>query len=279
MKLDSSDFDRLENSLCRLALAAGERAMEIYNSGIVVHEKSDASPVTEADRAGEAIILKGLRDSFPDIPVLAEESASDGNIPELGDIFFLVDPLDGTKEFINKTGEFTVNIALIENGRPKAGVVYAPALQKLYFGIVSTDTTEAASAWVSDVDADFRLTRKTPIAARIADPNELIAVASRSHRSPETETFLGTLSVTDFKAAGSSLKFCLIAEGQADIYPRFGRTMEWDTGAGQAVLEAAGGTVVEHPDIETSLGYRKVARGFDNPHFIALGASPEIIKS
>ena len=252
-------------ALCALALDAGAKALEIYGSDFETEHKADASPVTEADRLGEAIILAGLQRLAPDIPTLAEESASEGETPELGARFFLVDPLDGTKEFINKTGEFTVNIALIDETRPVCGVVYAPALNKLYVG------AEGAGAWLAPVDESGRLGARRAIAARAVPERGLTAVASRSHRSAETDAYLKTLDVADFAAAGSSLKFCLIAEGLADVYPRFGRTMEWDTGAGQAVLEAASGAVMTHPD-EQALAYGKEARGYDNPHFIAWGA-------
>ncbi|GJL91751.1 3'(2'),5'-bisphosphate nucleotidase CysQ [Hyphococcus sp.] len=253
------------DALTSMALKAGAAAMKIYAKDVVAHSKADSSPVTEADQLGEEIILAGLAAFAPDIPVLAEESASAGDIPEkLGDRFFLVDPLDGTKEFISKTGEFTVNIALIEHARPVFGVVYAPAIHKLYVG-------ERSGAWKAIIDNNGAIGQRQPIRVRTAPQNGLIAVASRSHRSPETDEYLNTLSVADFTAAGSSLKFCLVAEGAADIYPRFGRTMEWDTGAGQAVLEAAGGRVVTHPEGEP-LGYGKRSRGFDNPHFIAWGA-------
>lgn len=256
--------ETLTETLCALALKAGAAAMEVYARDFTAETKADASPVTEADQLGEEIILAGLAAFAPDIPVLAEESASAGNIPDpLGDQFFLVDPLDGTKEFIKKTGEFTVNIALIENGRPVFGVVYAPAGNKLYFG-------GRDGAWKAAVENGVMGLRET-IRVRKAPTQGLVAVASRSHRSPETDAYLDTLPVSDFTAAGSSLKFCLVAEGAADIYPRLGRTMEWDTGAAQAVLEAAGGQVVVHPGGEP-LSYGKKARGFDNPHFIAWGA-------
>ena len=246
-----------------IAYEAGQKILEIYETDFAVDEKSDASPVTDADRIGETIITNGLGKFDPSIPVLAEEAASGGDIPELGDTFFLVDPLDGTKEFINKTGEFTVNIALIRNGRPVLGVVYAPAINKLYAG------GEEMGAFLATADANGIGERKA-INIRKRPDNGLVAVASRSHRTAETDAFLDELNVTDFTAAGSSLKFCLLAEGAADVYPRFGRTMEWDTGAGQAVLEAAGGVVMSYPD-DKPLGYNKTGRGYDNPFFIAWG--------
>lgn len=255
----------LLEAICGLALKAGAKAMEIYHSDFSAEQKNDASPVTQADRAGEEIILAGLRQLTPDIPVLAEESASEGNIPALGDEFFLVDPLDGTKEFIKKTGDFTVNIALVSDGVPVLGVVYAPALRRLYAGGLPN------GAWISAIGDDGALGAPQPIKARPTPKTGLVAVASRSHRTPETDAYLDSLNVAKFAAAGSSLKFCLIAEGKADVYPRFGRTMEWDTGAGQAVLEAAGGRVLSYPD-GRALRYGKKERGFDNPYFIAWGA-------
>ena len=255
--------ETLVSALCALALDAGAAALEIYDGDFAVDAKSDASPVTEADRLGEEIILSGLARLAPHIPTLAEEAASIGKIPALGREFFLVDPLDGTKEFISKTGEFTVNIALIRDGRPALGVVYAPAIGKLYAGIAG------AGARLSRVEGGAP-GKFSPIAARAVPSRALIAVGGRSHRGPETDAFLSTLDIADFAAAGSSLKFCLIAEGLADVYPRLGRTMEWDTGAGQAVLEAAGGSVAVFGG-DNPLCYGKKERGFDNPHFIAWG--------
>ncbi len=245
----------------RLALEAGAKAMTIYAGAFDVAAKGDASPVTAADRLGEEIITAGLKAFAPEIPILAEEAASAGEIPDLGREFFLVDPLDGTKEFITKTGEFTVNIALVRDGEAVLGVVYAPAIAKLYIG------RKGKGAWLRRVGQGAE---PVPIRARQAPPDGLVAVASRSHRGPETDDFLSTLNIRDFAAAGSSLKFCLIAEGLADVYPRLGRTMEWDTGAGQAVLEAAGGRVLEF-GADRPLRYGKKDRGFDNPHFIAWG--------
>lgn len=261
----TSEDIALCDALTALAIKAGAVIMSVYESDFVVEQKDDASPVTEADKRAEKIILAGLRDIAPDIPVLAEEAASEGHIPTLGDQFFLVDPLDGTREFVNRTGEFTVNIALVRNTRPALGVVYTPVTGKLYAGVVGH------GAWRVIVDKDGAITDRCEIKAASVPAKGMIAVASRSHRSPETDAFLETLDIADFAAAGSSLKFCLIAEGAAHIYPRFGRTMEWDTGAGQAVLEAAGGKVCAHPSGE-ALGYNKRERGFDNPYFIASGA-------
>ncbi len=264
-KPNNPDDSALCDALATLAIDAGAAIMTIYGTDFVADQKEDASPVTAADRCGEEIIVAGLRALAPHIPILAEEAASEGRIPALGDEFFLVDPLDGTREFIDRTGEFTVNIALIRAGRPVLGVVSAPAAGKLYAGVVGN------GAWVADVKEDGSVSNRRHISATATPEKGLIAVASRSHRSAETDDYLSTLDIADFAAAGSSLKFCLIAEGAAHIYPRFGRTMEWDTGAGQAVLEAAGGKVCVHPSGEP-LTYNKRARGFDNPYFIATGA-------
>lgn len=262
--MTNADDACLVDALVSIAFAAGREAMRIYAGPIAVAHKDDASPVTEADRCCEAVILKGLAGIAPEIPVLAEESVSEGRIPDLGEEFFVVDPLDGTKEFISRNGEFTINIGLARRGRPVLGVVFAPAIGKLYAG------ASGAGAFRLAVDDSGAAGPRQPIAARPAPAGGLVAVGSRSHRSPETDDFLKSLNVADFAAAGSSLKFCMVAEGAADVYPRLGRTMEWDTAAGQAVLEAAGGRVIVHPSGE-ALAYGKKERGFDNPPFIAWG--------
>jgi 3'(2'),5'-bisphosphate nucleotidase len=255
---------KLVDQLVPIALEAGAAILRVYASDFKIEAKGDASPVTQADRLAEELIVRGLKSLSPDMPVLAEEAAAAGAAFVSGAAFFLVDPLDGTKEFVSRNGEFTVNIALISEQRPIAGVVYAPAIGKLYGG------AQGAGAFRIDYSTEGAGRGRCAIKAR-PRPKRLTAVASRSHRSPETDDFLKTLDVGAFAEAGSSLKFCLIAEGVADIYPRLGRTMEWDTGAGQAVLEAAGGRVLVHPTGEPLL-YGKDARGFDNPHFVAWGA-------
>lgn len=262
--MSHSNDARLIDDLIAIAIEAGLEAMRVYAGAIAVEIKEDASPVTEADRRCEAIILSGLAKIAPTAPVLAEESVADGHLPIPGDEFFLVDPLDGTKEFINRTGEFTINIALVRNRRAALGVVYAPAKGRLYAGLVGE------GAFRLSVDNGGGAGEREAIRTRPLPSSGLVAVASRSHRTAETDAFLKTLNIADFAAAGSSLKFCLIAEGAADVYPRHGRTMEWDTGAGQAVLEAAGGRVLALPEGKP-LSYGKAERGFDNPHFIAWG--------
>ena len=244
-----------------IMLAAGAEIMRIYATDFAVEHKGDASPVTEADQRAETIILEKLKELAPGIPVIAEEEAAAGRLPEVGNRFFLVDPLDGTKEFVSKNGEFTVNIALIENGEPIRGAVYAPAKGKLYWG------ARGEGAYVAEVK-DGIMGASQPIRVRVK-PDALTAVGSRSHGGAETQKYLEAFTVEEFVAAGSSLKFCLVAEGTADLYPRMGRTMEWDTAAGDAVLRAAGGRV-ETLDGQL-LTYGRAGDGYANPHFVAFG--------
>ncbi|TNE39275.1 MAG: 3'(2'),5'-bisphosphate nucleotidase [Alphaproteobacteria bacterium] len=247
----------LIRAITTLARGAGDAILKIYNQDFDVRTKTDASPVTEADELAERIILAGLRELTPDIPVLAEESAAAGEVVDLsGGVFWLVDPLDGTKEFIHKRGEFTVNIALIENGTPTMGVIHVPAQGVTYYA------EGPGKAWRQDGEEAPR-----PVLTRTAPAEGLTVVASRSHRTPETDAYIEKFKVAELISAGSSLKLCLLAEGKADLYPRFGRTMEWDIGAGQAILEAAGG-VVETLD-GAPLRYGK--EGHDNPFFVAKG--------
>ena len=253
-------------ALADLALAAGREILTIYASPIVVHQKSDLTPVTEADEAAERIILAGLKHLDPATPVISEEAAAAGVIPKVAGRFYLVDPLDGTKEFLSRNGEFTVNIALIADGAPTAGVVLAPALRRIFCGEAGIGAFEAHI----EVETDAASLQWSERKARKARPDGPIVVASRSHRDERTEAYLKCLKVRKIVSAGSSLKFCLLASGEADLYPRFGRTMEWDTAAGHAVLSAAGG----HVETETGepLTYGKAMRGYDNPAFIARGA-------
>jgi 3'(2'), 5'-bisphosphate nucleotidase len=253
----------------KAALLAGKAILDIYRAGPSTSYKADRSPVTEADERAEEIILAELARAFPEIPVIAEESVAMGRIPSIeGGAFILVDPLDGTKEFINNREDFTVNIALIEGGVPILGAVYAPALKVAYLG-------GGGRAEKFVVDDDFAVTSREPIVARPVGSRP-ICVASRSHNSAETEAFLEKSGAADIRSIGSSLKFCLLAEGAADLYPRFGRTMEWDTAAGDAVLRAAGGSTVTLDG--TRLTYGKTGRAdmldFANPDFIAWGSRP-----
>lgn len=246
------------------ALAAGRAIMDVFHGNIAVALKADASPVTEADRQAEAIILAALSGQCPDIPVVAEEATAAGQVPDISaGRFILVDPLDGTKEFIKRHDDFTVNIALVEGGVPIAGVVYAPALGVLYAG----DRSGAIKATVTD---DHRIVDRRAIVTRPPESPPR-ALVSRSHLTDETTAFLAERGIRNVSSIGSSLKFCLMAEGRADLYPRFGRTMEWDTAAGDAVLRAAGG-ITRTVDGE-ALGYGKTAQAndadFANPYFIA----------
>jgi len=248
-----------------IMLAAGAEILRIYATDFSVRAKDDASPVTEADGAAEAIILRGLREIAPGVPVIAEEEAAAGRFPSIAGTFFLVDPLDGTKEFINRNGEFTVNIALIENGAPVLGAVYAPALGRLWWG------ARGGGAFVADV-TNGAVGPARAIHVR-APSGPLTAIGSRSHGSEATQAYLKAYDVADFVAAGSSLKFCLLAEGKADIYPRMGRTMEWDTAAGDAVLRAAGGRVetLNGQPLQYGKRFDSGDGAYANPHFVAFG--------
>ena len=304
------DAADLTKALRELALRAGREILAVYASDIAVHGKADASPVTEADLRAERVILEGLGECAPGVAVVAEESAAAGEVPDVdGRPFFLVDPLDGTREFISRNGEFTVNVALIEDGRPTVGVVHLPALDEtfwtagdgvawrvrgggragrtgersrrpaLFSGAGRTGSTGAATgsghaegdADVAGVAGAAGATGATEQVACRRPGDALVAIASRSHRDAETDRYLERFEIAEIVSAGSSLKFCRIAEGAADLYPRLGRTMEWDVAAGHAILSAAGGSV-ETLD-GTPLTYGKP--GFDNPHFVARGLPRE----
>ena len=252
------DLDRLLPEIVALADRAGAVILEHYHGDVAVRAKADASPVTAADEAAEAVILAHLAELTPEIPVVAEETVASGHVPDLDEgPFWLVDPLDGTKEFLSKNGEFTVNIALIEGREPILGVVLAPARGQAWWG------ARGKGATARDADG-----RTRAISVRKAPAGGLVAIASRSHRDAETQAFLDRAGVAECISAGSSLKFCLVAEGKADLYPRFGRTMEWDVAAGHSVLSAAGGRVTTRDG--APFLYRKP--GFENPAFIARGA-------
>lgn len=258
-QLSSKTFE----ALTEVAFKAGQIIMEIYESNPEAKLKDDRSPVTEADTASEAYILAELVRHCPEIPIVSEEAASEGKIPDVAELFFLVDPLDGTREFLSRNGEFTVNIGLISNGLPSAGIIYTPASGRMFRGQVGAGAEQAQVAPSGSLsEAQWQ-----KISVRTPHQGDLIAVASRSHRDERTNAYLEEHGVSETKSAGSSLKFCLLAAGEADLYPRMGRTMEWDTAAGQAILMSAGGSVVTEEG--TPLTYGKKERGFDNPHFIA----------
>lgn len=265
------DHSRLAGDLVAAVIEAGAIEMHYFRTGAAVEAKADASPVTVADREAEAVLLAGLAKAAPGVPVVAEESVSQGHLPEIGDRFFLVDPLDGTREFINRRDEFTVNVALVEAGVPRFGIVYVPARGDLY---VTLGPARAAHAVVPAALPAPRLADcgLSDIRTRTPDRSALTAVASRSHLSPETEAWLARYPVTARRDAGSSLKFCLIARGEADIYPRLGPTMAWDTAAGHAVLLAAGGAVTNLDGTPLLYADKRTGKPIDwlrNPHFVA----------
>jgi 3'(2'), 5'-bisphosphate nucleotidase len=242
----------------QIARDAGARILEIYGTDFQVTQKNDDSPVTQADRLADELIVERLRALAPEIPIVSEESVSEAVTVDPAGPFWLVDPLDGTKEFINRNGEFTVNIALVEAGHPVLGVVLAPALDRLFSGAVGM------GAQLEDAAG------RRAIRARVPPPEGLTVVASRSHGDAAAlDAFLAGRKVAELRNAGSSLKICLVAAGEADVYPRLGRTMEWDIAAGHAVLAAAGGRLTRLDG--TPFTYGKP--GLDNPHFVAWGAA------
>lgn len=263
-------FEQLTVEMRRLALAAGEKIMEIYASpDFDVRAKSDDSPVTAADEAADAIIAAGLRAAFPDVLLVTEEQAE--SHAARADTFLIVDPLDGTKEFINRRGDFTVNIAYVENGVPVRGVVYAPAKERLFYTLADGRSVEETGPF-GETPGETR-----PIGVNLMPDNRaLMVVASKSHRDQATDDYIAHYGVRDMTSAGSSLKFCLVATGEADLYPRLGRTMEWDTAAGDAVLRGAGGEVVRFDD-HTPLEYGKP--GYENPFFIAYAPGVLLVKA
>ena len=254
------NYETLTSVMRKLALEAGDVIMEIYNADdFEVKVKSDDSPVTAADEAADAHISAGLKAAFPDVALVTEEQATSHTVD--AKTFLIVDPLDGTKEFINRRGDFTVNIALVEDGVPTRGVVYAPAKGRLFYTGSAGASVEETGELNKDVPGETK-----PIRVTDPDNSALMVVASKSHRDQATDDYIGKYDVKDMTSAGSSLKFCLVATGEADLYPRLGRTMEWDTAAGHAVLAGAGGKVVRFDD-HTPLAYGK--EGFANPFFFA----------
>ena len=254
--MDQKQRSELTAPLVAVAEHAGKAILKVYASDFAARAKADQSPVTDADERAEAIILAELARLTPSIAVVAEESVAAGKLPKIGtEPFWLVDPLDGTREFLSRNGEFTVNIALIEQGRPTLGIVHVPVQALSYW-------SDGASAFRRQDKGEARVIRVRRPAAE-----GLVVLASRSHRDQRTDDYLAKIKVKELMSAGSSIKFCLVAEGAADHYPRLGRTMEWDTAAGHAVLAAAGGRVTKLDGVD--LGYGKP--GFENPDFIASG--------
>ena len=259
-----SDIARLLPAVTEAAHRAGEAILRVYASDFAVAAKADDSPVTEADHVAEALIVRALSALTPALPIVAEEAVSAGRVPAPAERFWLVDPLDGTREFVERNGEFTVNIALIERGEPVMGVVHVPVHQQTFCGVVGSGATQS----------DAQGTRA--IACRHVPPQGLTVLASRVHGDAQAlQAFLAGRRVATLRHAGSSLKLCLLAAGQADLYPRFGRTMEWDIAAGHAVLRAAGGRVTDLNGVELRYG----KSGFENPSFIAWGLGDESLGS
>ena len=268
LSLTTSERDRLAREFATIASEAGVAVMEVYGSDFTARTKADSSPVSDADERAEEIIIERLSIALPGVGVLAEETAGrEGVGAARASTFLLVDPVDGTKEFLKRNGQFTVNIALVEAGQPLVGCVYAPARKDIYFGGAKAWTIAgfAAGQTLRATDGEVLRTRAYPASG-------LTAVTSSSHLDPETRAFLAKHRIAGSTAIGSSLKFCLIAAGQADVYPRWGPTMEWDTGAGQAVLQAAGGSVTR-PD-GSPFVYGKSAEGYLNGPFVAWGRAP-----
>ena len=248
----------LAKDITAIARRAGAEIMKVYQTDFEVKTKGDNSPVTQADRIAEDLISRAISEGITsNFPIVGEEAASEGLLPDVSSTsFWLVDPLDGTKEFVNRNGEFTVNIALIENSKPVLGVIHLPVKNLTYFGF-------SMGSFVLKSDESYK-----EISCRIKPTDGLVALVSRSHKSPKIDSYLANHTIANTISAGSSLKFCMIAEGVADIYPRMGRTMEWDTAAGHAIVQFAGGSVRTIDGFELTYG----KPGFENPHFIAAGS-------
>ncbi len=266
--MKAADCRHLVEGLLPAVLSAGRIEMRHFVAGVAVETKADTTPVTIADHEAEEALLEGLQRVAPGVPVIAEEEVAAGRMPQIKNAFFLVDPLDGTRAFIKRSPEFTINIGLIEGDRPVFGIIYAPALE-LLFATLGPD--EAVETRIAPDATELRLDacQLTPLHTRAPDPEALVAFASRSHATQDTDAFLARLPIAETRKASSSLKFCLIARGEADVYARLGQTSEWDTAAGQAILAAAGGSVTTVDG--APLRYGKRDGGFANPHFVAWG--------
>lgn len=269
----AADFDRLAEKLYPAVLDAGLLEMQHFKTGVQIETKSDKSPVTIADREAEAIILAALAEIAPDIPVVAEEAVAAGHIPAPSDEFFLVDALDGTRLFIRGKPEFSVNIGLVQHRRPVFGMIYVPPTGDLFFTTADGRAVRANAPWSLADRIPFQALTQVTLRAREPDRSNLKAFNSQTAGAAG----VGLLKVLNVKTAepiGSSLKFCLIAAGEGDLYARLGETNEWDTAAGQAILESAGGSVTI--DGGTALAYGKAATIYRNPHFVAWARAPLI---
>lgn len=248
--------ETLLDPLVEVARRAGAAILDVYATDFDVRHKADRSPVTDADLQAEHIIVAALEALTPDVPIVSEEAASESATPAVGHRFWLVDPLDGTREFVRRSGEFTVNIALVQDRRPILGLIYAPALQLLYGGSLGSAPFLEAEG------------QRRSIQCRRAPSDGLAVVTSRSHQDHDAwQALLAGRAVASHATAGSSLKFGMVAAGQADAYPRTGRTWEWDTAAGHAIVSAAGGRVTDAAGAELRYG----KPGFLNPAFVAVG--------
>lgn len=269
--MEAEDCRRLVEALLPAVLEAGRIEMRHFATGVAVETKADTTPVTIADHEAEAVLTAALNAVAPGVPVIAEESVAAGRVPAIDDKFFLVDPLDGTRAFIKQSPEFTINIGLVTGNEPVFGIIYVPAMSLLFATLGPGRAVEATVAPEADGVKLAELDLK-PLATRAPDPNALVAFASRSHAAQSTEEFLGRLPIAEKRKASSSLKFCLIARGEADLYARLGQTSEWDTAAGQAILAAAGGCVTTLDG--APLRYGKASDGFANPYFVAWAREP-----
>jgi 3'(2'), 5'-bisphosphate nucleotidase len=271
VRMTADRFRPLVDALLPAVLAAGRIEMRHFAAGVEVTTKADTTPVTIADHEAEEVLLAGLAQAAPGVPVIAEESVAAGRIPATREAFFLVDPLDGTRAFIKRSPEFTINIGLVEHGVPVFGIIYAPAMQLLFATLAPDRAVEVAIApdFAGAGLADCQL---KALHTRAPDPHSLVAFASRSHAGESTDAFLSRLPITEKRKASSSIKFCYIARGEADLYARLGQTSEWDTAAGHAILAAAGGSVTTAGG--ELLRYGKAAERFANPYFVAWGRGP-----
>jgi 3'(2'), 5'-bisphosphate nucleotidase len=259
------DRDGLARLFGDLVVGAGALAMEVLARPKIESQlKTDKSPVTEADERVEEYLLAALARDLPGVPIIAEEMAARGETMEHGEAFLLIDPIDGTREFLARSPEFTVNLALIVGGAPVAGAISAPAGSKVWFGGVESYMADAAPGSSLPAPQDWRLLRTRKVPAQ-----GMTALVSKSHLDAQTEAFVARLPVVERLSVGSSLKFCTVAEGRADVYPRFGPTMEWDTAAGDAILRAAGGIVLD-PSGAPFL-YNKAGKKYLNGSFVAWG--------
>jgi 3'(2'), 5'-bisphosphate nucleotidase len=269
--MHANDARRLAEGLLGVALAVARVQMAYFVGGVAVETKADHSPVTAADRESEDIILAGLARLAPGVAVVAEEAMAGGHKPDVSGHFFLVDPLDGTKGFTKGRPEFTINIALVEHRRPVFGLIYAPARSDFYVTLGPNAAANARLAPTADVRSLADCGLQT-IHTRVPDPHALVALTSSSHLNRPTQQFLDSYSVVERRTLSSSLKFGLLARGEADLYPRAAPTSEWDTAAGHALVEAAGGTVTMLDG--GPLLYGGVAHGFVNPSFVAWAREP-----